>query len=225
MASPFTAADVMDQAAVLLNDPSKNLFTYVAQLPYLRRANEFLENLMVVNGVSVQRQSSSVITVTPSITNIDLSSKTNYPSDMLVPIRLMESDNATSGFMQMTEKDWVPDLNPTSSLEFWVYRNNKIYVPGVTTTRYIRVDYWRQLSAVTTSGDPEEFVASKTYLAAKTAEMCARYIGQNQDAANDLMNIEVIPAQGLLESIYIKNMQGTRTRRRRFTRPGTRYAN
>lgn len=224
MASPFTAADVMDQACILLNDPAKALFSYTAQLPYLRRANEFLENLMVLNGVSVQRQASSVITVTPSTTNIDLSAKTNYPSDMLLPIRLLESDSATGIFYPMTEREWEPEITPTNSVTYWVYRNNRIYVPGLTITRYIKVDYWRQLSAVTVSGDTEEFVASKTYLAAKTAEMCARYIGQNDDTANNLLNIEVVPAQQLLEGIYIKNMQGNRTRRRRFTRPRAYYA-
>jgi hypothetical protein len=224
MASPFSAADVMDQSAILLNDPVKALFSYEAQLPFLRRANEFLENLMISNGASVQRQAGTVLTVLPSTINIDLSQNINYPSDMLLPIRCLEAESASGLFSQMTEKDWEPELNVTSSISMWTYRNNRIYTPGVTTTRYMKIDYWRQLSVVTSEGDNQEFVASKTYLAAKTAEMCARYIGQNKDIADDLLTVEVLPAQLLLEGIYIKNSQGVRTRRMRFTRPRTYYS-
>lgn len=224
MSSPFTAGDVMDESASLLNDVAKKLFTYTAQLPYLKRANESLENLLIACGVSVQRRSGVTLTVPASTTTIDLGLNVNYPSDMLLPINLWEKTDAGSRFNLMTEQEWEPDITPTSELSLWSFRDNTIYTPGVTTQRLVKIDYWRQLSAVTSSGSNEEIGGSKTYLAAKTAELCARYIGQNGEVADSLLSIEVVPAQDLLERIYIKNSQGTRSRRRPFRRPGRTYS-
>lgn len=221
------ASEIMDESAALLNDTAKSLFTYAAQLPYLKRANEFLENLLIANGVAIQRQTSAVLTVVSSTTNIDLSVNVAYPSDMLLPIRLLERDGGATSqdFGPMIETEWEPELRPTASIQFWTFRNNKIYTPGVTSTRDVKIDYWRQLTTITSSSSPEEVTGSKVYLAAKTAELCARYIGQNKEIADDLANIEVAPAQDLLERIYIKNSQGVgRSRRRRFTRPRVTYS-
>lgn len=215
MATPFLASDVMDAAAALLNDTSKSLFTYTAQLPHLRHANQHLENLMIVNGVSIQRQVSVVMTVNSSTSNIDLSLNVGYPSDMLVPIRAWEK-GAENTFTLMDEREWEPETDPRISFGVWIFRNNKIYLPPTTATRSIKIDYWRQLGAIVSQGDNEEIAGSQTYLAAKTAELCARYIGQNNDIANDLITFEVAPAQDLLERMYIKNNQGNRARRRRF---------
>lgn len=214
----------MDESAALLNDTAKVNFTYTAQLPFLRRANEILENLMLSNGVSIQKQISAVVSVVSSTSNIDLSAKSGYPSDMLLPIRLWERDGGTTQqFDVMTEKEWEPEVQVGSSITYWTFRNNKIYTPGTTSTRDIKIDYWRQLSAVTAAGDNEEVSGSKTFLAAKTAEMCARYIGQNTDMADSLLQIEVVPAQALLEGIWVKNSQGNRSRRKRFQRPRSAY--
>lgn len=221
----FLASDVMDAAAALLNDTALSTFSYAAQLPYVKRANEILETVMLANGISVQRQVSAVLTVPVSAVNNDLSGLVGYPSDMLVPIRCWER-TAGSGltYSLMTELDWEPEIVPTVSLTYWVFRNNKIYTPGSTASANVKVDYWRQLSAITAAGSSEEVAASKVYLSAKTAELCARYIGQNKEIADDLLTDEVGPAQDLLERIYVKNSQGTRSRRRRFTRPRTYYA-
>ena len=223
---PYLASDVMDESAALLNDVAKALFTYTAQLPYLKRANEALENLLIANGVSVQRQVGAVLSVAPSTSNIDLSATIGYPSDMLLPIRCWERDGGATDqtFTMMDERDWEPEITPTSSLAYWTFRNNKIYIPGVTTTRDVKIDYWRQLTAIVSSGSNEEVMGAKTYLAAKTAEMCARYIGQNSEIADSLLSNEVAESKDLLERILVKNTQGTRSRRRRFTRPGTYYA-
>lgn len=226
MSTPYLASDVMDEAASLLNDTAKTLFTYAAQLPYLRRANEALENLLIACGISVQRQVSLVMTVAPSAVNIDLTANGSYPTDILLPIRCWERDGGSNSqtFSLMTERDWEPELNPTTSATYWTFRNNKIYIPGVTSSRDIKVDYWRQLTSITGQNSNEEVAGAKTFLAAKTAEMCARYIGQNKEVADDLLNIEVGDARDLLERIYIKNTQGTRSRRRRFSRPRANYS-
>lgn len=225
MSTPYLASDVMDEASILLNDVAKTQFTYSAQLPYLKRANELLENMMISWGVSPQRQTSAIMTVPSSTTEIDLSAVTGYPSDMLLPIKLFETDlGATTFGPPMIEQEWTPEVSATSTLTYWAFRNNKIYCPPVTQSRLVKIDYWRQLTSITSQSSNEEIGGAKTYLAAKTAELCARYIGQNKEIADDLFNIEVMPAQDTLERIYNKNSQASaRGRRKRFRRPRVVY--
>lgn len=209
----------MDASASMLNDSAKELYTYAKQLPHLRRANEFLENLLISCGVSIQRRGGVTITVVAAPGPIDLSNIVGYPSDMLLPINVLGRRDSSDVWIPITETAWEPDIPATSSIDFWSFHDGVIFIPGVTASRELKINYWRQLSAIVSEGSNEEISGSKTYLEAKTAELCARYIGQNREIADDLLNIEVAPAQDLLEGIYIKNTQGTRARRMRFKRP------
>lgn len=216
----LTAGDVADQAAAILNDSAKTLYTFAAQLPYLKKANEDLELLMVAAGVSVQRQTSAVLPVPSSSIDISIAP----PQDMFVPIRVWERlSGSTDLFVLMDEKDWEPEILATQSLIFWAFRNNRIYFPPVSSNREIRIDYWRQLIPVSKESSTEEILLSKTYLAARTAELCARYVGENTDRADEIRDNEVLQAKDGVERVYIKNDQGNRTRRRRFMRSRTTY--
>lgn len=215
------ASDCMDEAASLLNDTAKAMFTYTAQLPYLKKANEDLELIMIANGASVQRQRSTNLLVVASTNNIVLS---QIP-DMFVPINVWErASGSTDLYVMLDFQSWEPNMNPIASLQYWTFRNNTIIFPPVQTNREVRVDYWRQLLPVTQSNSIEEILMSKTYLSARTAELCARYIGENESRANALRDNEVSLAQDNLETIYVKNNQSSRGRRRRFSRNRTVYA-
>lgn len=208
----------MNGAAALLNDIGLTNFSYAAQLPYLRRANEYLENLLIANGIAVQLQESTTVSVLASASNIDLATMIGYPSDMLLPIRLWERSNSSQNFVLMGEHELEPSYTPVNYLSIWEFRNNTIYVPGINVATQVKIDYWRQLATVTSSSSNEEVAGSKALLEARTAEQCARYAGQNSEIADSLLNNEVIPAQDLLERIYIKNSQGSRSRRKPFRR-------
>jgi len=92
-------------------------------------------------------------------------------------------------FRLMDEKDWEPETIPGSSLTYWAFRNNKVFTNGVIGTRQVKIDYWRELTAVTNQNSNEEIGGSKTYLSAKTAELVARYVGQNTEIADSLLNM------------------------------------
>lgn len=209
------ASDCMDEAASLLNDTARLLFTNTAQLPYLKKANEDLELIMVANGSSSVKQKSTILQVPSSTSDIVL---TAIP-DMFVPIRAWERNSgSTDLFSLLEERSWEPNMSPLSGLQYWTFRNNQIIFPPVSGNREVRVDYWRQLSPTVGPNSVQEVLLSKTYLASRTAELCARYIGENAARADALRDNEVSQAQDKLESIFIKNSQGGRTRRRRFSR-------
>lgn len=217
------ASEVMDQTAALLNDTAKQFFTYAAQLPYLSKSNEDLELIMIASGISTNRETSVVVPVLANTTgNIILN--LNSIQDMFVPIRLWERAQGSSElFTKMDEKDWTPEVKASTSLSYWTFRGNNIIFPPLSANREVKVDYWRQFAPTIASNSVQEVVMSKTYLAARTAELCARYIGENSDRANELRDNEVSQAQDSLERIYVKISQGNRTRRRKFSRTRTTY--
>lgn len=209
----FLASDIMDSARIFLNDNAATLYTNTSMVPYVRKSNENLETLLLANGVQVQNVKSTAITVAANALTLTL------PADFLVPIRLYERDanDAQNDWIPMTEKIWEPeDVIPTNTLRFWAFRNNRIYFIGSIVTREVLLEYSRQLAVITGENSPEDFVLSKNYLAAKTAELCARYIGMNKDMADDIATREVIKAEDELIRIFVLASQGTPQRRPRF---------
>lgn len=209
------ASEIMDQAAsVYLNDSALALFTYAAQLPFLKIANEKLEQILIENDEQVQRVKSSVIPVTAGALTLTL------PADFLLPIRLFEriSGATNDKWFPMKERDWEPeDAVQVNSLNFWSFRNNAINLVGANQNRDVLLEYERQLAVIIGSTSPEDFYLAKGYLSAKTAELCARFIGMNDVMANSIRDNEVIPAQNRLVNILVMNKQGQKFRRARFT--------
>lgn len=218
------ARDCMDQSAAILNDTAKTLYTYVAQLPYLKIANDNLDLILIANGFSVQRRTTSTAIQVPSSTgNITLNLA--VLTDMFLPIKLLERASGSSDvFVPLDERDWEPEIKAVSSLGLWVFRDNNIYFPPVTSAREVKVDYWRQLSTIIDSTSVEEVTLAKTYLSARCAELCARFVGENTEKADSIRDNEVSQAQENLERVYNKNSQGVRSRRRRFTRTRSTYS-
>lgn len=217
MPAPVLASDVMDEAASLLNDSAKTLFSYANQLPYLKKAAEDLESILIDLGQSpLQKATSATISVASSASIITVSQAS--VSDLFVPIHLWEraQGGAIGDWQLMEEKEWEPDTRAGTVLQYWTFRNNALYCPPCTANREVKIDYWRQLTPITSSSSNQEVTGAKMYLAAKTAELCARYIGENKERADQLLEIEVIPSRDRLESIYVKNSQSRRVRRKRF---------
>jgi hypothetical protein len=57
----LTSGTVMNQAAALLNDPSRTVYTYPVQIPYLNQALQELQELFELNNIPV----TDTVTSTP----------------------------------------------------------------------------------------------------------------------------------------------------------------
>lgn len=217
MAPPvLLASDCMDQAAIMLNDVGRNLYTNAIQLPYLKMANEALEQLLLKYGVSIQLKKTTAITVALSATPTTLT----LPSDFLLPITLWERASGSTNeddYVEMFEKDWEEDTAPANTLNQWSFRNNTIALIGCTVAREVKLYYHRMILAITSANSPEESYLFKPYLSAKTAEYCARFIGMNKEMADEIQEKATDPAEDNLTHILIGNMQGARHRRGQYT--------
>jgi hypothetical protein len=209
----MTAGDIITQAVALLNDTAQNLYTNSAVLPYVIKANEDLEKKLIIYGAPQQRKKTTVSTVAALATTLTL------PSDFLLPIRLFErAAGATSAdWILMKEKDWEQESAiQTNTLVQWAFRDNAINFIGATVARDVLLEYERALAVITSSSSLEDFTLSKGYLSARTAELCARYIGMNSAMANEIAGRDVAQAEDELMRVLVLNQQGLPQRRRRF---------
>jgi hypothetical protein len=209
----FLASDVADDARVLLNDTAASLYTNVTLLAPIARANRELELVLISYGLPVQRQISAAIPVAANATELTL------PTDFLLPISMKERNSGStnvSDWQDMTEKEFEPTITITNTLTYWAFRDNRIKFPGANTAREVLLRYERQLAAITAISSPEDFVVSRNYLGAKTAEIAARSIGMNITHADDILARYVAPAEDGLVRCYVLNQQGIPTRRQKF---------
>jgi len=209
------ASEVMDESVIFLNDTAKSLYTYDVQLPYLKRANADLEKELAVNGIQIQRVKSSAITVDAGVLTLTL------PADFLMPIRLRErfvgeNDNQ---WVDMIEKVWesTDDYSGKTYLEYWAFRNNAINFTGCSVDKEVLLEYERNLSTFTSENSTIDSPVIKQYLSARTAELCARYVGMNIEMATDIKINETNPAADALIRLFILEGQAVnRVRRQPF---------
>lgn len=204
----------MDGARMMLNDTAATLYSNTAITPHVIAANEQLELEMLALGISVIRKPTVAIIVPALALTLTL------PTDFLLPLELYErlSGAVNDPWVLMTEREWTPaDYVQNTSLNYWAFYNNAVNFPGSTVARDVMMRYERQLAVITGPNSPEENIVFKRYLAAKTAEYAARYVGMNKSISDDIHNDEVRPALELVTQILVGNMQGNPVRRMRFS--------
>lgn len=207
------ASEVMDQSAAMLNDTALDQYTYTVQIPYLKKANEDLEKKLIIFGTEVQRTKSNAISILADATTVTL------PSDFLLPISLKERNVGENNdqWVDMTETIWEPDSTHTTYIEFWAFRNNTIYIKPPIIAKEILLYYERSLAVLSGQNSAVDTGIIKGYLAARTAELCARYIGMNSTFADEIRDNEVSRAESDLEYMLVLNSQGNPVRRPKFT--------
>ncbi len=218
MAVTYTAGDVMNTSASLLNDSARTMYSYAVQLPYLKMAQQELEQQLNLNEVPLNLISEYESVVLAGALSLSL------PTSFFLPIQLFERNNGAtldSDYYLMGE---VTDVNalgldPVSSLGIWDYRHNCINFVGATTNREVRMRYWRQLNLIVDEGSIESQAGANNYLSFRTAALCARFIMADTMRADSLdsqagMSLEI------LTSLLVKNHQNLRVRRKPFFRGG-----
>jgi len=209
----YTAGNVMDTAASLLNDTAKTLFSYDVQLPYLKIAQDELEQELILNEFQIDFISEAIILVSAGSLALSL------PTSFFLPISLGERAVGGTLFVPMTEKANVLDPNveytPTDKLEIWDYRHNCINFVGSTVDREVRLSYWRTLTPIVGENSNEAVNGAKLFLSFRTGGLVARYIGRNKVRADEL-DLDAARSIDRLLAIFAKNRQGLRIRRRPF---------
>lgn len=211
----YTAGNVMDDAAALLNDAGKSMFTYATQLPYLRIAYKDMDQQLTLSGLELNLISEAEITVLAGATALGL------PSSFFVPISLQEKLPAETNdkYYPIDERKDISALNEvaTNTLRYWDFRHNCINFIGATVDRKVRLVYWRTLPDIVDQATQSEIRGGQNFLAFRTAELCSRYIlGASARERSDNLRMESQIAGEQLVALYVKNDQGNRVRRKPF---------
>ena len=206
----------MMESKALLNDLGGVFYTTESLLPYLNKAYRELQDYFNLHGLKTTVDVSA-LAILPAGTLL----LTTPPADMLRPIEISErTPGTTDQFVELDERSWEPDMVQSTHLRFWVWREEVINFLGATADREVRIRYVKSLSALSGEGSFIGIINAMSVLAARTAALAARFIGENPTRADEL-DSDVGMALDRLIVTAIRQNQGmpTRRRRTRYRRP------
>ena len=212
------AGEVMDDAAAYLNDNAKSIFTYTAQLPYLRTAFREVEELYQANNVPVTNEEQDNFIIEIGVTDIGGPSGPPLPNTFVEAIQLLErQDGSDTDFIPMTHKEFLPPYaTPLNFLVYWSFQHGYIKFVESTSVMEVRM---RFVSKVFKSIENENSFIQidnlRTFLGYRTAALCAEFIGENEARAASL-NIMAQVAVDRMLNITTKGRQNIAVRRRPF---------
>lgn len=217
----YTGADVMLLAAAFLNDQNRSLYTDTNMFPYCQSAIEKLQTELNNNSVQFVAKKSANITIPAGIKSYNpLDGTGSTPvvalADFIAPNEVWERASGSADlFARMEEQSWEPEIFQDVALRYWTWRSQLIYFVGATSDREIQIKYDSGTLYIAAKGSTVGIILGKEYLAHSTAEMCARYIGENTERA-DTEKAKAEEARDTLISAMVNNMQGTPMRRRPY---------
>lgn len=207
----YTAGDVMNLSAALLNDRLKSLFSFEIQLPYLRSANDDLDLEIQDAGWSIV-DSVCNVPVAIGATTVTLPCAFFLPTFLEQRIATSTDDDAFSTIM---ERNIEPSYEATQDIAYWAFRNNLINITPSTEAKTVRVTFRRNIIDLGDQTTVAEINKAKNFLAFRTAALIAEFVGNNKEIA-DSLNLQAVVSLEKLTSVMVKNTQGFRARRKPF---------
>ena len=206
-----TAGDVIDEAAILLNDPNKLLFTTAKLLPLVSKAYRELGVELHNNGAPLLNEISPPINVPQG----DKTLGNGQPDDIVIPVRLKERGNDAEQFSDMIEQYWESTDKPGPSLVFWSWRDEELQFLGATRDRQVIIYYRKSPAPITDENSRVPYASAINFLSPRAAALAARFIGNNNTKA-DRLDADAHITLGKLVSRTVKGTQSTTARRKSY---------
>lgn len=229
MAYPVvTSGAIMDKAAALLDDPSKTIYTYTKQLPFLNMALQELQEDFEANNIPVtDTVTSDPINIPSGTTSVGFAPdvpivNTPYlPSDLVEPKIVWESPEDEDEFTPMERLDFLPrymEGTEINQLLYFVWQSQELRFLPANADLDIKIDYIRFLFAPFTEVDGSDEISvvnSRSFLEYRTAALVAEFLAENKTRA-DSLNVNATLALDRVEIIGTKGRQRIQVRRRPF---------
>ena len=209
------AEDALSLARALVNDSAGAVFTDTLLMPLLNSAYRGLQRELAENGVSVMAEQQDIeldVNSSSGVTNTEISdvSSPQLPTDCLMAHTLWEraAGNTTDVFVPMekfTSGGGMLNLQPSTYLRLWEWREDKINLVGATQSITVRVRYEKLLPALTLGTDPVQIRSATDPLAFATAALAARSRGARA-LAQDLLGTAQMATEQLIER-YVRPEQ------------------
>jgi hypothetical protein len=224
MATPdITAGAVMDASAALLNDVQKQVYSYTAQIPYLRIAFRELRESLELANIPVTNKVSSTIVVpastTPnSIVQIGFTTSPALPSDLIEIQQIFEAQTGTDVFVPMVKKEFIPlHMLGVSYQQFmiWAWVGNNLNLLPCVQSNTLRMNYIQQLADIVDENSTLGITNGQSFLEFRNAALCAEFVGENNSRA-EALNHNAQLSIDRLSGIEAKARQNVSTRHRPF---------
>lgn len=217
----LSAGEVMDKAAVLMNDSAKQVYRYDIQIPYLQMALQDLRKKMEENNSPVTNETSVAILVPANVTRVGFTTAwpSRLPADLVEIQELWQRQSGVNPYTQMTRMDFLPKYLEgveTNFWNIWAWEGNEIRLLPANQDNEIKIDYVRSLFMnVTSENDQLSVINADSYLEFRTAALLAEFVGENPTRAISL-NGQAEISWDLMCGIETKGRQEIYTRRRPF---------
>jgi len=218
----FTADDVYEGAAALLNDNARAVFTNAVQQPYLNIAILDLKRKMELNNIPVTNDTSAVIAIPANTTELAIGGTTPcLPSDLIEIQELWQRTptGTSNSFLPIQRYEYLPhfwDNVQTNAIPAWAWYRQKAKFISANTAVDLKVDYVADIiPAVTADDDDIDVLNALGYLQYQTAGHCATFIGSNPTRGTALYGFAGDAFMDIL-GIGTKGRQAIYTRRRPF---------
>ena len=218
-----TAGEIMDQSAVLLNDPAKTDYTYVVLEPFLRIAyDELVDSQMDSQNQPLNQLSDPIIV--PIGTNRVYSqhslNEPKYPHELAEIQEISERlAGSNDPYVPMKRVEFPHPVPAQDRLGYWAWELESIQFnpAGATTPRQIIIKYIKGLvgNFQTTPNSIVGGTNSRAFLVYKTAALAAMFVGENKERA-EVLESQAQRAMERHESISNKGRQQIMTRHRPF---------
>lgn len=201
-------SELINQAAVYLNDPNKVIWTNTVLLPYVKAAWHDFQLELENNQVPCTRNASVAINVTAGQTTVA------SPSDIISPYELWERTQGSSEkFAEMYEKLFpFVDVETKDTFGYWAWYRNELKVPAASVNREVKVRYLANLGNVTDENSSLNVINGFSFLSYKTAALAASFTGRAPETAKEL-EARAINALRLTVAIDVKSLQSQPVRR------------
>lgn len=199
-----------------LNDFHKRIWPDNILMPKLQEAHRDLQLELHNNGIpTLKEMSSTPIVVLAGATTVTL------PTDLIEPIDLEERASGSSeDWIDMYERNFEPDIEPSTILIYWTWREDQIQLVGATTDREVRIYYYKGLTIPTDENSALGFIRAEDYLGPKTAAYAAMSVGN--DTLAGICSDKAEQRLGRIIQVNVKGMQNLPVRRIPYRR-GHRY--
>ena len=204
-----TAGQVTSLVRSLLNDAAGNLFADTVLIPYANSAYRKVQRALANVG-SGGFLADDALLIVPAVANTDPSVQVSItdatappnqlPIDLLVPLKLWERPNGSSGdFVEMadlTTHGGLPSQPQGLNLQYWEWRADGLYFLGATQDTQLRLRYEKALPAfvdgtspvlIRDAIEPIAYFTAAMAAAARGAPQAARWDDAGNDALEDLL--------------------------------------
>jgi len=203
-------SSILTDAAALLNDSSQTTWDSNTLFPYFKKAYKEIIRALEINGAAVLKEVSALTTVLANATSI------TTITDIRVPLTLWERASGSSDvFARMAELAWEPEIEKTSELRFWAWREATIVFPGATTDRQVKLNYIKTLDAPSATNSTIIIPEAEIFLTARTAALAAALSGGNMERASALSQDADIAKFEFL-TLQVQTTQGLPVRKKGY---------